>query len=99
MCDQQRRHIGQLQRKGDLARGATCVEFVNLLQLLGGAPCLAIVGLTLAPISDDISLASLRQLADRSIDWRLQGEGTPRLVPNSVTIGLTVRDSLEPGQG
>ena len=39
VCDQQRRHIGQLQRKGDLARGATCVEFVNLLQLLGGASC------------------------------------------------------------
>ena len=71
----------------------------HLLQLLGGAPCLAIVGLTLAPISDGISLASLLQLAGRSIDWRLQGEGTPRLVPNSATIGLTVRDSLEPGQG
>ena len=36
-------------------------------------------GLTLAPISADILLASLRQLADRSIDWQLQGEGTPQV--------------------
>ena len=46
VCDQQRRHIGQLQRKGDFARGATCVEFVDLLELLGSAPCSAIEGLT-----------------------------------------------------
>ena len=32
VCDQQRRH---LQRKGDFARGATCVELVTLLEFLG----------------------------------------------------------------
>ena len=69
VCDQPRRHIGQLQRKGDFVRRATYVEFLSLLELLGGAPCLASEGPTRAPISDGISLASLRQLADRSIDW------------------------------
>ena len=38
VCDQQRRHTEQLQRKGDFARGATYVELVTLLELLGSAP-------------------------------------------------------------
>ena len=59
VCDQQRRHIGRLQRREDFARGATCVEFVVLLELLGSAPCSAIEGLTLAPKSNDILLALL----------------------------------------
>ena len=85
-CGQLRRHTGRLPGTGDSAQESICVQLLALPGLLGGDLCSATQDLTLVPISDDISLASLDWSVGQGIGLRLRGEGIPMRVLSSETI-------------